>query len=103
MDVLDEYVARMVERGEAGFRALLDRPGALRYLSLEKLDAQTCYSLQTLAQLRAPFPPNVQLHKRSPLQISRNAMRLMSEWGLDSTKLTASTTGPLSASSPTSE
>jgi hypothetical protein len=35
MDVLDAHVAQMIERGEIGFEALLDRPGVLRYLSLE--------------------------------------------------------------------
>jgi hypothetical protein len=33
MDVLDAYVAQMIEDGEVGFDALLDRPDALRHLS----------------------------------------------------------------------
>jgi hypothetical protein len=39
MDAVDKFVARMVETEEIDFRALLDRPSALRYLSPEKLAA----------------------------------------------------------------
>jgi hypothetical protein len=37
VDAVDQFIARMVEREEIDFRALLDRPSALRYLSPEKL------------------------------------------------------------------
>jgi hypothetical protein len=37
VNVVDEHVAGMIEREEVEFFALLDRPGALRYLSPEKL------------------------------------------------------------------
>jgi hypothetical protein len=36
---VDQFIARMVERGEIDFHAVLDRPTALRYLSSEKLAA----------------------------------------------------------------
>ena len=39
MDVLDKYVAGMIERGEVDLRAALDRPGAVRYLNPEKVRA----------------------------------------------------------------
>ena len=39
MDVVDEYIAGMIERGEVDLRAVLDRPGAVRYLSPEKVRA----------------------------------------------------------------
>jgi hypothetical protein len=39
VDAVDQFIARMVEREEIDFQALLDRPSALRYLSPEKLAA----------------------------------------------------------------
>jgi len=37
--ILNKYVARMIEREEIGFDALLNRPGALRHLSGRKVEA----------------------------------------------------------------